>query len=50
MNSLFSAPEGAPSSAAAASPPPANNPFQAPDFGDFGDDDTFPIEDAQPSS
>ncbi|MFF1543853.1 hypothetical protein [Streptomyces sp. NPDC058291] len=35
---LFSAPEGALSHPAAASPPPATNPFQAPDF---GDDETF---------
>lgn len=47
MNSLFSAPEGSPSSAAAASPPPATNPFQAPDF---GEDETFLIEDVQTSS
>ncbi|GGQ75351.1 hypothetical protein Saso_36320 [Streptomyces asoensis] len=44
--SLFSAPEGAKHHAGAASPPPATNPFQAPDF---GEDDTFPAEDAQVS-
>ncbi len=43
---LFSAPEGAPSYATEASPPPATNPFQAPDF---GEDETFLMEDAQAS-
>ncbi|GGW65636.1 hypothetical protein GCM10010503_48500 [Streptomyces lucensis JCM 4490] len=42
--SLFSALEGQPRRSAAASPPPATNPFQAPDF---GDDETYPFEDAQ---
>ncbi|POX56730.1 hypothetical protein C3489_02760 [Streptomyces sp. Ru71] len=40
--SLFSAPEGQPRSSTAASPPPATNPFQAPDF---GDDETWQTED-----
>ncbi len=44
MTSLFSAPEGQPSRTAAASPPPATNPFQAPDF---GEDETWPFDDAQ---
>ncbi|MDK1348280.1 hypothetical protein QNO09_34390 [Streptomyces sp. 378] len=34
--------EGQPDRSSAASPPPATNPFQAPDF---GEDDTFPFED-----
>ncbi|MFG2634179.1 hypothetical protein ACGFX8_09555 [Streptomyces sp. NPDC048362] len=42
--SLFSAPDGQPRASAAASPPPATNPFQAPDF---GDDDFFAFEDEQ---
>ncbi|MFJ4538312.1 hypothetical protein ACIP39_20485 [Streptomyces tibetensis] len=33
--------EGQPSRSGAASPPPATNPFQAPDF---GEDETFPFE------
>ncbi|PPS75490.1 hypothetical protein BV882_07500 [Streptomyces sp. 46] len=41
--SLFSAVEGQPSRSGAASPPPATNPFQAPDF---GEDETFPLEEA----
>lgn len=44
-SSLFSAPEGQPRCPAAASPPPATNPFQAPDFGEA---DTFPPDDVQP--
>ncbi|TXJ76691.1 hypothetical protein E2C11_22070 [Streptomyces lavendulae] len=44
-SSLFSAPEGQPRCPTAASPPPATNPFQAPDFGEA---DTFPPDDAQP--
>ncbi|MFE3637891.1 hypothetical protein [Streptomyces cellostaticus] len=44
MTSLFSALEGQPSRSAAASPPPAINPFQAPDF---GDEETLPPDDAQ---
>ncbi|MFG3662210.1 hypothetical protein [Streptomyces sp. NPDC047706] len=39
--SLFSALEGQPRGSAAASPPPATNPFQAPDF---GEDESFPNE------
>ncbi|MEU4033493.1 hypothetical protein [Streptomyces collinus] len=35
--------EGQPSRSAAASPPPATNPFQAPDFGD----EVFAFEDAE---
>jgi len=42
--SLFSALEGQPSRSAAASPPPATNPFQAPDF---GEDETLLFDDAQ---
>ncbi len=42
--SLFSAPEGQSRRSTAASPPPATNPFQAPDF---GEDETFLLEDAQ---
>ncbi|MFH9013016.1 hypothetical protein ACH4C6_16710 [Streptomyces sp. NPDC017943] len=39
--------EGHPSRSAAASPPPATDPFQAPDF---GEDDTFlPEEAPQPA-
>ena len=34
MTSTFSAPEPAPRGVTAGSPPPAKNPFQAPDFGD----------------
>jgi hypothetical protein len=34
LTSLFSAPEGATHSTATASPPPATDPFQAPDFGE----------------
>ncbi|MEU1706591.1 hypothetical protein ABZ478_14445 [Streptomyces sp. NPDC005706] len=44
MTSLFSALEGQPSRSAAVSPPPATNPFQAPDF---GDDETLLFEDVQ---
>ncbi|WP_405871847.1 MULTISPECIES: hypothetical protein [unclassified Streptomyces] len=44
LTSLFSAPEGASGCATAVSPPPTTNPFQAPDF---GEDETFPVEDAQ---
>ncbi|GAA3040404.1 hypothetical protein GCM10010448_23710 [Streptomyces glomeratus] len=44
LTSLFSAPEGQPRCSTAASPPPATNPFQAPDF---GEDETLPLEDAQ---
>ncbi|WP_406201343.1 MULTISPECIES: hypothetical protein [unclassified Streptomyces] len=44
LTSLFSAPEGQPRRSAAASPPPATNPFQAPDF---GEDETFLFEDAE---
>nr|BFD83681.1 hypothetical protein StreXyl84_30820 [Streptomyces sp. Xyl84] len=47
LTSLFSAPEGQPRRSAAASPPPATQPFQAPDFGDFGEDDTVLLEDVQ---
>ncbi|MPY48909.1 hypothetical protein FPZ41_10145 [Streptomyces sp. K1PN6] len=42
--SLFSALEGQPRCATAASPPPATNPFQAPDF---GEDEAFLLEDVQ---
>ncbi|MFF5027982.1 hypothetical protein [Streptomyces collinus] len=35
--------EGQPSRSAAASPPPATNPFQAPDFGD----EAFAFEDVE---
>ncbi|RMB79911.1 hypothetical protein CTZ28_43320 [Streptomyces shenzhenensis] len=46
--SLFSALEGQPRCATAASPPPATNPFQAPDF---GEDLTFlPEEEEGPAS
>ncbi|WP_234335316.1 MULTISPECIES: hypothetical protein [Streptomyces] len=34
--------EGQPRRSSAASPTPATNPFQAPDF---GEDETFPLED-----
>jgi len=44
LTSLFSAPEGQPRRATAASPPPATNPFQAPDF---GEDESFFFDDAQ---
>ncbi|MEV6023019.1 hypothetical protein [Streptomyces sp. NPDC052036] len=44
LTSLFSALEGQPRRSAAASPPPATNPFQAPDF---GEDETFLLDDAQ---
>ncbi|MBV7700400.1 hypothetical protein KWI83_33855 [Streptomyces sp. TRM70350] len=44
LTSLFSAPEAMPRYATAASPPPTTNPFQAPDF---GENETFLIEDAQ---
>jgi hypothetical protein len=44
LTSLFSALEGQPRCATAASPPPTTNPFQAPDF---GEDETFLLEDAQ---
>ncbi|GEK00179.1 hypothetical protein TNCT1_24550 [Streptomyces sp. 1-11] len=44
MTSLFSALEGQPNRSAAASPPPATNPFQAPDF---GEDETWSFDDAQ---
>jgi len=44
MTSLFSALEGQPRRSSAASPPPATNPFQAPDF---GEDETLPFEDVQ---
>ncbi|QIJ63855.1 hypothetical protein [Streptomyces sp. JB150] len=40
--SLFSAPEGQPGRSAVVSPPPATNPFQAPDF---GEGEVFPSED-----
>jgi hypothetical protein len=40
--SLFSAPEGQPRRSTAVSPPPATNPFQAPDF---GEDEVFSSED-----
>ncbi|GAB2830557.1 hypothetical protein GCM10027073_68560 [Streptomyces chlorus] len=46
LTSLFSAPEGAPRRTTAASPPPAADPFQAPDF---GEDETFLFEDEQAS-
>ncbi|OSZ61949.1 hypothetical protein OQI_02585 [Streptomyces pharetrae CZA14] len=42
--SLFSAPEGQPRRSTAVSPPPATNPFQAPDF---GEDEIYSSEDAQ---
>ncbi|MFJ9542852.1 hypothetical protein ACIRPX_37170 [Streptomyces sp. NPDC101225] len=46
--SLFSALEGQPRGAAAVSPPPATNPFQAPDF---GEDEAFLAEAApEPTS
>jgi hypothetical protein len=41
---LFSAPEGATRQSNAGSPPPATNPFQAPDF---GEDETLPFDDGQ---
>ncbi|MFI8182891.1 hypothetical protein OG539_17115 [Actinacidiphila glaucinigra] len=44
QTSLFSAPDGQPRCTTAASPPPATNPFKAPDF---GEDETFPLEDVQ---
>ncbi|OIJ69601.1 hypothetical protein [Streptomyces mangrovisoli] len=45
--SLFSAPEGHLSRSAAVSPPPATNPFQAPDFGEnSGDDESLWPEEA----
>jgi hypothetical protein len=45
VTSLFSALEEQPRSSAAASPPPATNPFQAPDFvPDFGYGETSPFE------
>ncbi|PTH87416.1 hypothetical protein C9J60_18900 [Streptomyces sp. A244] len=43
--SLFSAVEGQPSLSRAASPPPATNPFQAPDFGEA---ETFPLVEDMP--
>lgn len=46
LTSLFSAPEGAPRYATAASPPPATNPFQAPDL---GENETFLLDGAQAS-
>ncbi|PJN34685.1 hypothetical protein CG747_38960 [Streptomyces sp. CB02959] len=46
--SLFSAPEGPPRYATAASPPPATNPFQAPDFGE--DQTPLPDEAQGPAS
>ncbi|QEV69127.1 hypothetical protein DMH26_19335 [Streptomyces sp. WAC 05379] len=42
--SLFSAVEGQPRRSVAASPPPATNPFQAPDF---GVDETFLPEEVE---
>ncbi|MFF3638737.1 hypothetical protein [Streptomyces sp. NPDC002250] len=42
MTSLFSALEAQPGRSAAVSPPPATNPFQAPDF---GDDETLLLDD-----
>ncbi|MFI9250410.1 hypothetical protein [Streptomyces sp. NPDC053069] len=47
LTSLFSALEAQPRCSKAASPPPTTNPFQAPDF---GDDETWPPEDAQESA
>lgn len=47
LTSLFSAPEGQQSCAAAAPPSPATNPFQAPDF---GEDDTDLLEAGQDSA
>ncbi|MFF5479104.1 hypothetical protein ACFY5C_17400 [Streptomyces sp. NPDC012935] len=44
LTSLFSAPEGQPRRSTAASPPPATDPFQAPDF---GEDESFLLDDAQ---
>lgn len=44
LTSLFSAPEGQPRRSGAASPPPATNPFQAPDF---GEDESLLLDDAQ---
>ncbi|MEV7244099.1 MULTISPECIES: hypothetical protein [unclassified Streptomyces] len=44
MTSLFSALEGQPSRSTVASPPPATNPFQAPDF---GDEEFLPFDDAE---
>ncbi|MER6210222.1 MULTISPECIES: hypothetical protein [unclassified Streptomyces] len=41
---MFSAPEGASRHANAGSPPPATNPFQAPDF---GEDETLLLDDGQ---
>ncbi|MET7485035.1 hypothetical protein [Streptomyces sp. NPDC005538] len=43
---MFSAPEGASRHPSAGSPPPATNPFQAPDF---GEDDTLSLDDGQTS-
>ncbi|MCX4737837.1 hypothetical protein [Streptomyces antibioticus] len=43
MTSLFSAVEGAHHRSTAVLPPPATDPFQAPDF---GDDETFAPDDA----
>ncbi len=44
LTSLFSALEGQPRCSSAAAPPPATNPFQTPDF---GEDETFPLEEAK---
>jgi hypothetical protein len=44
VTSLFSAPAQATRRATAASPPPATNPFQAPDL---GEDETYPFDEAQ---
>ncbi|MGW5659504.1 hypothetical protein ACWEWG_05295 [Streptomyces sp. NPDC003758] len=41
---LFSALDGQPRCSTAASPPPTTKPFRAPDF---GQDETWPIEDAE---
>ncbi|AWW42595.1 hypothetical protein DN051_22470 [Streptomyces cadmiisoli] len=44
LTSLFSALEGRPRRSTPASPPPATNPFQAPDF---GEDEIFLAEEAE---
>ncbi|GHD17450.1 hypothetical protein GCM10010313_46780 [Streptomyces violarus] len=44
LTSPFSAPDGPPHFPATASPPPARNPFQAPDF---GEDEPYVSEDGQ---